>query len=187
LRSRTDAALVLAAAFAGVPICARAAVPSTADLDAVARAAGNRPGVARAIGQRLFNAVWPAQLTKIRVDGIGNHAVAGLLLSGVKFHGALDRNGFEREIASLVAGAFAAAPIEEVDVWATVPIPYDKREPVTGDYAQPVSRIVFAVTCTRGEVADLAGRLRSGRGVYWAPDFLRRLEAQGSPMDPGQG
>jgi hypothetical protein len=162
-------------------------VPSTADLDAAARASGNRPAVARAIGRRLFASVWPAQLTRIRVDGIGDHAIAGLLLSGVKFHGALDRAGFEREIGALVAGAFAAAPIEEVDVWATVPIPYDRRQPVTGDYAQPVSRIVFAVTCTRSELSDLPARLRAGRDVFWAPDFLRRLEAPASPMDPGQG
>jgi len=121
-------------------------VPSTADLDAAARAAGNKPAEARTIGQALFAGTWPAQIIKVRVDGIGDHEVAGLVLSGVKFHGALDRAGFEREI-----------------------------EPVTGDYAQPVSRVVFAATCLRAELPGFGARLRAGEGVYWAPDFLRRL------------
>jgi hypothetical protein len=173
LPSRTSLALFGALCFA--PAAAGAAVPATADLDAAARAAGNLPAVARTIGQALFVTGWPAQITKVRVDGAGGHEVAGLLLSGVKFHGALDRAGFEREVEELARRTFAAAPVEEVDLWATVPIPYDKREPVTGDYAQPVSRIVFAATCRRAELGGFAARLRAGEGIYWAPDFLRRL------------
>ena len=149
-------------------------VPSTAVVDAAARAAGNRPAVARAIGEALFVSTWPAQILKIRVDGEAGHEVAGLLLSGVKFHQRLDRAAFAQEVEQLVGRGFAAAPVEEIDVWATVPIPIDKREPVTGDYAQPVSRIVFAVTCRRAELPGFGERLRAGEGVYWAPDFLRR-------------
>jgi hypothetical protein len=158
-----------------MPGAAVAGVPSTAQLDANARASGNLPAVARTIGQVLFASKWPAQIVKVRVDAADGHEVAGLLLSGVKFHGRLDRADFEREVEELVRRTFAAAPVEEVDLWATVPIPYDKREPVSGDYAQPVSRIVFAVTCRRDELAALGARLRAGRDVYWAPDFLRRL------------
>jgi hypothetical protein len=173
---RRALASALTAALAGaLPAAAGASVPSTADLDAAARAAGNKPAEARTIGQALFAGTWPAQIIKVRVDGIGDHEVAGLVLSGVKFHGALDRAGFEREIEALVRQSFAAAPVEEIDVWATVPIPYDKREPVTGDYAQPVSRVVFAATCLRAELPGFGARLRAGEGVYWAPDFLRRL------------
>lgn len=156
-------------------MAAGAAVPSTADLDATARAAGNLPAEAQTIGRALFVSVWPAQILKVRVDGAGGHEVAGLVLSGVKFHERLDKAGFEREVEELVRRAFAAAPVEEVDLWATVPIPYDKREPVTGDYAQPTSRVVFAVTCRREELPGFGERLRNGDGVYWAQDFLRRL------------
>ncbi len=169
------AGLALLAAMSLAPFPLQAAVPATADLDAAARAAGNSPAVARTIGRALFASGWPAQIVKVRVDSAGGHAVAGLLLSGVKFHGPLDRAGFEQEVEALARRTFEAAPVEEVDLWATVPIPYDKREPVTGDYAQPVSRIVFAATCRRSELAGFAARLRAGEGIYWAPDFLRRL------------
>jgi hypothetical protein len=168
-------ALALYCALAPAAQPARAAVPTTADVNAAARAAGNRPAEARTLGQALLASTWPAQILKIRVDGIAGHEVAGLVLSGVKFHGRLDRAGFEREVGELVRRGFAAVPVEEIDVWATVPIPYDKREPVTGDYAQPVSRVVFAATCGRAEIAEFGSRLRAGEGVYWAADFLRRL------------
>ena len=157
---------------------ARAAQPSLAEMDAAARSAGNRPETAKTIALALFTTIWPAQILKVRVDGIGSHQVAGLMLSGAKFHAKLDRAGFEREIVELLRRAFAAAPIEEVDVWATVPIPYDKREPVSGDYAQPTSRIVFALSCRRDELAGLPERLTRGRDVYWAADFL---STQGRP------
>jgi hypothetical protein len=75
----------------------------------------------------------------------------------------------------LVTRSFGAAPIEEVDVWATIPIPIDKREPVSGDYAQPTSRIVFALSCTREELPALAKRLATGQNIYWADDFKKKL------------
>ncbi len=165
-------AFVVALAF-GAP--AYAAVPATSDLDAQARAQGNRLEDARALGRALLVKVWPAQLLHVRVDGAGTHEVAGLVLSAVKFHDDLDQAGFNQEIEELVRRAFEASAVEEVDVWATVPIPIDKREPVSGDYAQPTSRIVFAVTCPRQELGGLGARLRSGAGVYWADDFKRRL------------
>jgi hypothetical protein len=56
-----------------------------------------------------------------------------------------------------------------------VPIPYNTREPVSGDLAKPTSRTVFAVTCRRDQLAALTARLRSDRGVYWADDFRSRL------------
>ena len=46
-------------------------------------------------------------------------------------------------MASLVEKAFAAAPaVEEVDVWASVPIEVVKSEIVSGDLAVPTSRTV---------------------------------------------
>ena len=130
--SRTLLAVVAALA------CARAAeaaptapverngVPSVADLDAAARAAGNRPREAYRLGQTLFATVWPAQIMKVRVDGAGKHEIAGLVISGVKFHRALDAAAFADQVVRLVQETFAASPVEEVDVWTTVPLPIDK-------------------------------------------------------------
>lgn len=146
-----------------------------AELDAAARAEGNRRAEAVKIGRALFATIWPVQITHVRVDGVGRHAIAGLVLSAVKFHQAVDRAGFLSEVEVLVGRTFAASDVEEVDVWATVPIPYDAREPVSGDLAKPTSRTVFAVTCRRDQLAALTARLRGDRGVYWADDFRSRL------------
>jgi hypothetical protein len=96
------------------------------------------------------------------------------MLSGVKFHGALDADGFVREVAALVERTFAASTVEEVDVWATVPLDVAKGEVVAGDFARPTSRIVFSFTARRGE-HDVLGRLRSGDGVFWATDWKAGL------------
>jgi hypothetical protein len=160
---------------------AAAARASMAELDAVARAEGNCRVEAIKIGRVLFATIWPAQITHIRVDGVGRHAVAGLVLSAVKFHQAVDRATFLNEIEVLVGRTFAASDVEEVDVWATIPIPYDAREPVSGDLAKPTSRTVFAVTCRRSEFAALTARLRADRDVYWAEDFRARLRGRSNP------
>jgi hypothetical protein len=149
-----------------------------AELDAVARAEGNRLPEAIKIGRVLFATIWPAQITHIRVEGVGRHTIAGLVLSAVKFHQELDRAGFLNEIEVLVQRTFAASGVEEVDVWATVPVPYNAREPVSGDLAQPTSRTVFAVTCRRDQFAALTARLRSDRGVYWSDDFRSELKGR---------
>ena len=163
-------------AFAGAVACAIAmafgcgsarADGSMADVDAAARSAGNRPEIARALGDAIFATNWPVQVTKVRVDATGRHAVAGLVLSGVKFHRTLDRTGFLDEIASLVSTSFAHGAIEEVDVWATVPLPTHKHEVVAGDLALPTSRIVFAVTAKRVESGSFDARLRAGHDVFW--------------------
>jgi hypothetical protein len=140
---------------------------TVADIDAAARAAGNRPAVARAIGTALFATTWPVQVTKVRVDGVGSHDVAGLVLSGVKFHGSPGRSGFLAEVVRLVESVFATPAIEEVDLWTTVPLKPHEHAIVSGDLAMPTSRTVFAVTVTRAEAKALAARLRDGRDVFW--------------------
>ena len=122
----------------------------------------------------------PAQIVKVRIDGQGTHAVAGLVLSGVKFHGALGRAGFENEVIDVVTSAFAASDVEEVDCWATVPFAQGARVTVTGDMAQPTSRTVFAVTVRRAERASFADRLRRGTDVFWDPRFAARLSPRGA-------
>jgi hypothetical protein len=150
------------------------ATPAT-EAEALARAAGNRPDVAVRIGRALFRTVWPAQLVKIRVDGVGTHVVAGLVISGVKFHSRLGAAAFSREVAALVGGAFGASDVEEVDVWATVPLAAVPRETVGGDLAQPTTRIVYAASVPRTERAAFAARLRRGDDVYWDPGWRARL------------
>jgi hypothetical protein len=68
-----------------------------------------------------------------------------------------------------------------------VPLPLDpavaKHMVVSGDYAVPVSRIVFSATVRRAEAADLPARLSAGRDVYWAPDWEAGL-ARGGGASP---
>ncbi len=148
---------------------------SIAEVDAAARAAGNRPALARSLGAALFATTWPAQITKVRVDAVGSHAVAGLVLSGVKFHHPLDRDGFLAEVRGLVSTTFAHSDVEEVDLWTTVPLATHAHEVVAGDLAMPTSRNVFSVTVRRAEAATFAERLARGRDVFWDAAWERSL------------
>lgn len=148
--------------------------PAVASLDAAARAEGNRKATAVAIGKALFGREWPAQVLKVYCDGIGRHEVAGLRISGEHFHRPLTAEAFEAEVADLVERSFAAAPVEEVDVLAVVPLAVVKGEDVSGDLAVPTSRTVFTVTVLRGErAAALHARMRAGRGVYLNQEWAR--------------
>jgi hypothetical protein len=145
-----------------------AASPSVADLDAHSRASGNRLDIATSVGEKLFSTTWPAQVLQVLANQDGANVVLGLRVNGVKFHGTLTRDGFDREVMDLVARAFAAAPTaEEVDLWVTVPISVGKGIVVSGDLAKPTTRTVFTVSVRRGEsAAALAARLRSGANVF---------------------
>ena len=120
------------------------------------------------IGTRLFGHRWPAQILKVYVDGVGSHEIAGLALSGVKFKRPLTRTGFVDEVTSVLATAFDAAPVEEVDLWCQVPLNVGKGVVVSGDFAKPAQRTVFTVTVRRGEPAQsYRSRILTGQGVYW--------------------
>ena len=45
---------------------------------------------------------------------------------------------------------FAASPVDEVDIWVSVPLVVGKDVIVTGDLAVPSSRSVFTVSARRG-------------------------------------
>ncbi len=168
------AALSFALALAGAPASPAPQSAAIVAVDAAARTAGNRKPDAYQLGLVLLGRRWPAQLVKIRVDAVGSHAVAGLVLSGVKFHGDLDADGFLAEVAALVDQTLRVSHVEEVDVWATVPLDAGKGAVVAGDYARPTSRIVFSFTARRSDPNALR-RLRSGEGVYWADDWKASL------------
>ena len=150
------------------------APPGVDRLDANARAAGNRKDLAVGIGRALFRTEWPAQVLNVYADGFGGHDIAGLRVSGEHFHHTLSRAQFENEIADLVLKTFAAAPVDEVDVWASVPLQVGKDVVVAGDLARPSSRAVFTVSVLRGERVDaLIRRMRASRGVYWDQEWAR--------------
>lgn len=157
------------------PLVGFARTPATSMLDARARAMGNRRALAVSIGERLFLRTWAAQILSVRVDGIGRHSVAGLALSGVKFHKPLTKSQFIQEIVAITGMSFAATRLEEVDLWCSVPLWVGKGAIVSGDLAVPTSRTVFAVTVRREEPPhSLYARLRAGNDVFWDADWARK-------------
>lgn len=177
MRSRTSAALLASAVLFSAAPAWSATAPPLATIDANFRAEGNRREVARSIGDKLFVTRWPAQIVKVGADGIGNHIVVGLLISGVKFHHPLTRAQFAAEVASVAAAAFSVTPyVAEVDVWATVPLKVPRGEDVSGDLAMPTTRTVFSATVSRGEPAStLRKHLLVSRDVYWDEEWTRTL------------
>lgn len=157
------------------------APPGVDRTDAYARASGNRKPVAVQIGRALFATRWPAQVLNVYVNGIPGHDVAGLHISGVHFHHALTQAQFSGEIAGLVSRAFAVAPVEEVDVWTSVPLSVGKGVVVAGDLAKPTFRVVFSVSVRRGEsMQSLQRRMHQGDGVYWDQDWERSAFKRGA-------
>ena len=173
------AVLGSALAVASAP---RAATPRPAlvEIEAAQRSAGNRKPEALQLARALLAHTWPAQVLKVRIDGEGRHTVAGLTLSGVKFHGRLNERSFLDEVAELVDRTFAASDVEEVDVWVNVPIAVGKGAVVAGDYAQPTSRIVFSATLRRADAATdaVVGKLLRGEGVFWDPAWRATLRGR---------
>jgi hypothetical protein len=173
-------AAALAVALTAVPATARPAPPAppaaVVELNALARSTGTRRQDAIRLARVLLARTWPAQVLKVRVDGAGSHAVAGLVLSGVKFHAPLDADSFLAEVASLVRLTLASSTVEEVDVWVTVPVSVGKGAVVAGDFAQPTTRIVFSATVTRADAAaGIEALLRRGTAVFWDDSWRKTL------------
>lgn len=144
-------------------------------LDANARAGGNDKPLAVQIGKALFTTQWAAQVLKVYVDGAGARTIAGITLSGVKFHHPLTREAFASEVSAIAARTLAAAPVEEVDVWCVVPLSVGKGVVVSGDNAKPTKRTVFTVTVRRGETpASVQNRILRGKTVYWDTLWARQ-------------
>lgn len=174
MRARFAAWVVLALVLLH-PLQASATAPTDVAARARSRAEGNDPAQAIALAKVLLATLWPAQVLKIRVDSILGHRVAGITLSGAKFHERLDAAGFLREVRSLIRTTLASAPVEEVDIWATVSLDAGKGAIVSGDLAQPTSRIVFSVTVRRADLLYLNEILHSDE-VFWDADWRGRLE-----------
>lgn len=175
MRSRISLVAVLLAFAAGTSFAA-AYVPSVADLDAAARAVGNRRDIAQHIGEAIFSTRWSAQVSQVSANQLGAHLIVGIRIWGVKFHHPMTRAQFVDEIVSLAKTAFVAAPaVEEIDLWASVPISVAKGVVVSGDLAKPTSRTVFSVTVRRSE-SDAALRARLSRAsddVFWDAEWSR--------------
>lgn len=159
---------------------ASAQAASLLDERAAGRAFGTDKPTSLTIARALLAQPLAAQLTRVRCEKLNVHRVCGLVMSGVKFHRALDRRGFLDEVRTLVRGAFAAAPIDEVDLWTTVPLDAGKGAIVSGDLAKPTSATVFAITVPKSALAGLDARLASGHDVYWDSEFAASL-AKGTP------
>lgn len=138
------------------------------------RIEGNDQQTAKPIAVALLARNFPEQIVKVHVAAVPAATVVGVVVSGVKFHRAVDRRRFAADVAQMIAIAFDAAPAtSEVDVWATVPMPVGAGATVSGDYATPVERTVFSAAVTRaqwerGERSNLLGI------TYWDPQWLGR-------------
>ncbi|MBV8203414.1 MAG: polysaccharide deacetylase family protein [Candidatus Eremiobacteraeota bacterium] len=162
---------LMQALFAVAPRAAAGAatVPTTLAHIAHERIAGNAPDVAEAVAVAILAPRFPEQVLKVHVLALPSATVAGIVLSGVKFHAPVDRRQFAGDVRMMIDRAMQAAPaVDEVDVWATVPLPVVAGAQVSGDYAVPTSRTVFSCAVTRMQAAGTPGLGLT----YWDPTFL---------------
>lgn len=144
-----------------------AAMPGIAELDADARAAGNMKPLAERIGDRIFATPWPAEVQQVSANAAGGHVIVGVRLWGIKFHHPMTRSDFLGEVDRIVQTVFSAAPgVEEVDLWASVPIVVGRDVVVSGDLAVPTSRPVFTIAVRRGTDPSHAR-------AFWDEDWAR--------------
>jgi hypothetical protein len=117
----------------------------------------------------LLDGDFPEPILKVRVVATEPATVAGIMLSGAKFHEPVDRAAFTSDVASMLDRAFAADPsVSEVDVWAVLPILVAANATVSGDLAVPADRTVFSAAMTRKAWARGDGSLGA---TYWEPGW----------------
>lgn len=164
-----------AALFASTCNAASAYAPTVTQLDAEARAVGNRRDLAERIGGVVFATHWPAEVTQISANALDGHVIVGIRVLGVKFHATMTREAFIDEVIALVGQAFVNAPeAEEVDLWTSVPVDVAKGVVVSGDLAKPTSRTVFSLSVRRGEsAASIRTRIEGGGGTFWDSTWTR--------------
>jgi hypothetical protein len=173
---RAISALGAAALVAAFVILSSSKDALADDPRVVQRSTGGDLATARRIAAALLARPLPAQLLRVRCERSGAHVDCGLVVSGTKFHRALDLRAWEAEIAALIEGAYAAAPqADEIDCWATVPLDAGKGTVVSGDYAKPTSATVFSITVPRAQRGSVRARLAAGTGVFWDPAFRASL------------
>lgn len=142
-------------------------MPGVAELDADARSAGNLKPLAMRLGDRIFATPWPAQVTQVSANGVDGHVIVGIRISGIKFHHAISRSDFLNEVDRIVALVFSSASgVEEVDLWASVPIVVGRDVVVSGDLAVPTSRPVFTLSVLRGSDPASAS-------AFWDEEWAR--------------
>jgi peptidoglycan/xylan/chitin deacetylase (PgdA/CDA1 family) len=135
------------------------------------RIAGNEPQIAEALAVALLARRFPEQILRVHVTALPAATVAGIVLSGVKFHAPVTRERFEDDVRAMVGAAFTAGPaIGEVDVWAVVPVAVAPGTPVSGDYAVPTERTVFSAAVLRSDEARDGGDTLGM--TYWSPGWL---------------
>jgi len=145
---------------------------SDAALRSIARSRteGNAPDVAERVAVALLSVGFPEQILRVRVVRTAPAVVAGIMLSGVKFHEQVNRQTFAADAADMVYRTFASDPsISEVDVWAVVPIAVTAGASVSGDMAVPTTRTVFSASVRRDDWARDQNALGA---TYWETDFL---------------
>lgn len=170
MRNRINAA-ILAAIVASAPAAAQAQ-----DARVIGRSTGSDLATARRIAAALLARPLPAQLLKVRCERAGARVDCGLTLSGTHFHRSLGLNDWNAEVAGLIERAYAAAPdVDEIDLWATVPLDAGKGAIVSGDLAKPTSATVFSITVPKSDRGAVRERLADGRGVFWDPAFHTSL------------
>ena len=171
LRGRGDALIrrVLAATGSGAIAAPALSIAEVRDI-AKDRIAGNAPDVAERVAVALLSAGYPEQILKVRTCKTEPAVVAGIMLSGVKFHAPVDRQTFAADAADMIYRAFAADPsVSEVDVWAVVPIAVPPHADVSGDLAVPTNRTVFSAAVQRGDFTRDEGSLGK---TYWEAGWL---------------
>ncbi len=137
------------------------------------RIEGNDPSGAEAVALALLDREFPEQVLKVHVLASQTASVAGIMLSGVKFHRPLTRGQFSADVKDMVELAFEAVPhLDEVDVWAIVPVSVNAGAVTSGDYAIPTSRTVFSVAVRHQDEAAIGSPVDLGI-IYWDPRFLR--------------
>jgi peptidoglycan/xylan/chitin deacetylase (PgdA/CDA1 family) len=158
------------------PLSSRAAMArSSAALRSVARkrSEGNAPQIAERVGIALLSGDFPEQILKVKVLKSAPAVVAGIMLSGVKFHARVSRQTFEADVSEMIYRAFTAdASISEVDVWAVTPLRVGATAIVSGDLAVPTDRTVFSAAVARADWVRDATALGT---TYWDPDWSRSL------------
>ena len=140
------------------------------------RATGNDRDAAVALAVALLPRPWTAQITEVRVERAGGHAVAGITQSGVKLRRAIDPPGFLREANAIVDLALQSSDVEEVDLRAVVPLAVGAGTVTSPDFAHAVERTVFTLTVRR----DRPGL----REPYWNPVWRAGLATSSANRRP---
>jgi hypothetical protein len=167
---------VTSLAVAGLTLALGVLPVQAADYRAAGRAAGGDRATALRVAHVLLARPLALQLTRVRCERVGAAGFCGLVLEGTKFHRRVDTAAFRSEVDGLVRAAFAVdASLAEVDLWVTVPAASAEGAVVTGDFALPAAKTVFATTVPRA----LAAHPSENANVFWDPTFRSKL-AQGS-------